>query len=374
MNLDDNLFDLIDPDINHLNVLYPDLNTGKESKYYNADAFNELDSNIINSKTNFSLLHQNIRSLHAKHDMFHTFINSFNCKFDVISFTESWLTNATKDLTYFENYNSFHSFRSDGRRGGAISTFVSDKYTCRIIDYCTVNLPYIETLFIEIKHNNTCMIIATVYKPPSSNHDVFINKLNDFITHCNHIKKDNFILCGDFNIDIMNYHNDNNALEFLNTLNSLALLPLISKPTRVTEDTATLIDNIFITNPQNYLSGILISDLSDHLPIFVILQNIISNGGPHKGHNIKYRIVNDVTMQNLYDMLHQYNFNEITNSNDCDHAVKQLSSIIDECYVATCPLKSKTISHKDLTKPWITNEIKSFINPKKLLLFFTHAG
>ena len=55
--------------------------------------------------------------------------------------------------------------------------------------------------------------------------------------------------------------------------------PHISKPTRIDSVTIseTLIDNIFsnVIHAQ-HLNGILYSDISDHLPIFVICYNVIS--------------------------------------------------------------------------------------------------
>ena len=54
--------------------------------------------------------------------------------------------------------------------------------------------------------------------------------------------------------------------------------PLINNPTRITEHTATLIDNIFTNRPENHLkSGILFTDISDHLPIFSILTDNLTN-------------------------------------------------------------------------------------------------
>ena len=45
--------------------------------------------------------------------------------------------------------------------------------------------------------------------------------------------------------------------------------PLITRPTRITSNTATLIDNIFTNHLNNYsFSGLLFTDISDHLPIF----------------------------------------------------------------------------------------------------------
>jgi hypothetical protein len=52
---------------------------------------------------------------------------------------------------------------------------------------------------------------------------------------------------------------------------SSMLLPIISKPARITSKTATLIDKIFTNSiHKTQLSGILYSDISDHLPIFLI--------------------------------------------------------------------------------------------------------
>ena len=58
-------------------------------------------------------------------------------------------------------------------------------------------------------------------------------------------------------------------LKNLLTLFSHAFIPLISNPTRLTSYSATLIDNIFTNNlSQNVLNGIVVNDLSDHLPVF----------------------------------------------------------------------------------------------------------
>ena len=78
---------------------------------------------------------------------------------------------------------------------------------------------------------------------------------------------------GDFNMNLLNYENHHPTNNFLETLYSYSLTPLITKPTRITENTATLIDNIFTNNSlsgRRHLSGILYTDISDHLPVFCI--------------------------------------------------------------------------------------------------------
>ena len=76
---------------------------------------------------------------------------------------------------------------------------------------------------------------------------------------------------GDLNIDLLKHESHNSTRNFLDMTYSLG--PLIDKPTRITDTSATLIDNIF-TNElhHNLTSGILFNDISDHLPIFALCK------------------------------------------------------------------------------------------------------
>ncbi len=64
----------------------------------------------------------------------------------------------------------------------------------------------------------------------------------------------------------------------------------LTKPTRITSQGATLIDNIFTNNMEsNAVSGVLITDISDHLPVFIIYEcKCKSNQGYNE---VKYRRV-----------------------------------------------------------------------------------
>lgn len=80
-------------------------------------------------------------------------------------------------------------------------------------------------------------------------------------------------VCGDFNIDLLNPLNQNTITEFINAMYSMSLYPSIIRPIRITTHSATLIDNIF-TNviDKKITSGLLINDLSDHLPVFATIS------------------------------------------------------------------------------------------------------
>ena len=62
--------------------------------------------------------------------------------------------------------------------------------------------------------------------------------------HTSKSKKSMFIL-GDFNINLLNTDSHKGSLEFAELMYGNGLVPLIKKPTRITEYSATLIDNIF---------------------------------------------------------------------------------------------------------------------------------
>ena len=76
---------------------------------------------------------------------------------------------------------------------------------------------------------------------------------------------------GDFNLDLLNTDLHSATNEFINALFSHFLYPLISRPTRLTSYSATLIDNIFTNNFSALCdNGLIINYLSDHLPIFTL--------------------------------------------------------------------------------------------------------
>ena len=65
--------------------------------------------------------------------------------------------------------------------------------------------------------------------------------------------------------------------EFLENILSNNFIPQITLPTRITEKTATLIDNIFTNSYKhnsNCLSGNITTYISDHLPQFLIIENL----------------------------------------------------------------------------------------------------
>ena len=97
-----------------------------------------------------------------------------------------------------------------------------------------------------------------------------IDKLSELLSIISGNGYAEIILCGDFNLDILNYDNNENTLNLLNSLTSQLLIPIITKPSRITNQTTTLIDNIFINQPNGFVSGIDLNKITD--PTIILLQ------------------------------------------------------------------------------------------------------
>ena len=104
------------------------------------------------------------------------------------------------------------------------------------------------------KNKGENIIVGTVYRPPDKNLHDFLNDLDRLLDI---VSKENKIvfLMGDWNLNIMNSSHNLTSL-FLDLLYSRMFFPLITRPTRITSHTASLV-NIFSNDPSSHsVSGL----------------------------------------------------------------------------------------------------------------------
>ena len=78
---------------------------------------------------------------------------------------------------------------------------------------------------------------------------------------------------GDFNINLLNYESHSDTNEFLNNIISHYLLPYTLHSTRVTDHSATVIDNIFSDNTDHdTYNGNILTNISDHFLQFPVIN------------------------------------------------------------------------------------------------------
>ena len=145
--------------------------------------------------------------------------------------------------------------------------------------------------------------------------------------------------------------------DFIHThsLYTNAFYPTISKPTRVTDHSATLLDNI-ITNITGYCikSGVLYNDISDNFPVFNLLQ---INSKITKKYAYIFRRMNTAkNIEKLNSELKNANWDDVFVDENPDSAYDTfliiLTSLINKCL----PLKKVKRKITDKSE-WLTKGI-----------------
>ena len=92
----------------------------------------------------------------------------------------------------------------------------------------------------------------------------------EFFNIIDYFKNKNIFLLGDFNIDLLTASLRQYSSQFYGNVVSCSLLPVFTKPSRITLNSQTKIDNILTNFPlYNCISKIVIDNISDYFPIFL---------------------------------------------------------------------------------------------------------
>ncbi|XP_028514543.1 uncharacterized protein LOC114574952, partial [Exaiptasia diaphana] len=139
----------------------------------------------------------------------------------------------------------------------------------------------IECLTIEIsKPNSKSFLVSTWYRPesPVSVFDTFENVIAKVDAEYKEI-----YLLGDTNCNFLPGANDPNAKHLRDILELYGLAQLITKPTRITASSRSLIDHC-ITNCVDKIkhSGVIHLGISDHSLVFMIRKSNSFRNGGHK--------------------------------------------------------------------------------------------
>ena len=82
-------------------------------------------------------------------------------------------------------------------------------------------------------------------------------------------------VCGDYNIDLLKVKTNKHYCEYFDEVISQGFIPKVTLPTRISEQSSTLIDNIYTSNiDERESSGILLNQISDHQMVFTIIENL----------------------------------------------------------------------------------------------------
>ena len=234
-----------------------------------------------------------------------------------------------------------------------------------IEDMSTVVNNILECITIEMcKENKKNVIISCIYRTPGSSVELFTDWMEEVFTKISH---KTIFICGDFNIDLLNPNKHKMTDDFINTLYSMNLYPKITRPTRITSHCATLIDNIFINDIINStISGLLVNDISDHLPVFMVYDNNYKTAQPAKQTEYR-RLRTEESISEFKNDVMTQNWDIILNESNINCAYDKFLKICKRLYDKYCPVKISNRKPKYKDHPWITKGLQNACKKKNTL-------
>ena len=319
-----------------------------------------LSLNIRSLKKNISNIRENIEQYH-KFDVL--CFNETNCIFDK-------LPNGMDDI----RLEGFHdpivksSFRASGKGGGLVS-FIN-KRVCESHDIqeffpnpdpangCG------EFQFIKL-HNcigtNRTLIIGNVYRSPAKrNCEPFNNLLESIVQNLNRHARKQIYIAGDFNQDLIQHDNNTQTQTLIDSMTKLSFVQIVSRPTRITETSATIIDHVYTNNIENTLScNIATLDISDHLATVTKISlgnSKIKINRRAKVEKSEYRTFNDANDYKFKELIHGETWDNVINTHDAQSQYDTFCETYTTHYNTAYPLKSqhKRRKHERANpQPWI---------------------
>ena len=327
---------------------------------------NRLTKDTIES--NFTIFHNSIRSLRRNLETLVThymYLHELKINFNIIGVTETKITNSNEfaDIPSIPGY-VFEHVPTPLACGGA--GLIIDEYLDYVILETTSNESF-QALWIEIRFPKMKNVICGIEYRQHNSPENFLKYIEEAIEKYSAAGK-NLCLLGNFNLCLQRIETCHHSHQFLLALQSCSLIPTIDKPTHVHRTSASLIDNIFVNNPdQVVVSGNLVTDVSDHFSQFCIFASTIDR--------IKQKQIKKCDFSKFYSDA----FNEELATINWNSIIERPRINVDEIFTLFYKTFNNIVNKhapiitlskrmkKQLSKPWITKGLRISIQPKHKL-------
>ena len=313
---------------------------------------------------NLVVMQLNIRSLLAHQTELRELLqimSNKNSTVDVILLCETFLASNIEKLAYIPGYHLVTNNRNNHKgRGVAILiregiTYRKNQELCYMID------KELESVYVDITAKNGRQIrIGSIYHAPNTDVKILMEHIESVSAKTGQLPNHELILGMDQNIDLLKSDEHTNTRKFLDLILDSGLWPIITRPTRITQRSATLIDNIYISKnlQRKFDSAIIVDDISDHLPLVALLrQTKITDRSPIE---FVSRRLNATKISRIHQELRTIDWNGILNSKDINVNTNQFMSEMEAIMNTEAPLQTIRISGKRCYKePWITKGIEA---------------
>ena len=233
---------------------------------YSTNGFDKTNGNV-------SIAHLNVRSLKCRDHYVLVKETVLANRFDIFTVSETWLNSTVQDLEIEIPGYFIHRLDRQNNRGGGVCAYVSRNFKVEYLSDISSTAPSgFQQLWLKIQvRNMKSFIICTAYRPPNTPLSFFNSDLIE-----------TFIYASSFNVPIYLLGDMNCRLEssdkpetkaLLNFCRSYNLSQLITKPTRVTGTTSSILDVILASDTKQVRNVMVLeSSISDHDLVYITLK------------------------------------------------------------------------------------------------------
>lgn len=311
-------------------------------------------------QSSLSICHANIRSIRGL-DKFSEISCELQGKFDIITFSETWLSNKDKSSDYsMAGYQApFRRDRADNSGYGGVMAYVSSNVGCKRRE--DLESPNFEGMWLEILAKNEKLFLLVIYRTESSTTVDFWQDLQGDIGNVRSLYNPKIMLIGDLNADPKTRHGKLLA-EFAE---SNFFTMHIKEPTRVSQNSSSVLDQILTNFPQMVSEALVCSPVSnsDHCLISTTIKFKSKNKKAYIRRMWDFKRAN---FELYRQSLSKINWNNCFESPNIDQICFEVTNHILSAATAAIPNKLVTIRPSD--KPWYTNYHRR-LHRKKLRLY-----
>ena len=146
---------------------------------------------------------------------------------------------------------------------------------------------------------------------------------------------------------------------------SFALFPLTTRATRITDSTATLIDQIWTSQVDNNVGNFIVqSDISDHYPIFSQFKQEVAKSDPK---SISKSVLSDIAVNYFHHELDQITWDDIFTLQCPNEAFTMFFKAFNIVFQRHFPFKQIRVNKKQNTSLYITPTLTKSIKEKNRL-------
>ena len=181
-------------------------------------------------------------------------------------------------------------------------------------------------------------------------------------------RTENVVVGLDHNLDFLKSAVHKSTHNFIDLNLEYDLVPTITRPTCITKTSATLIDNILVSQKccGRFESNSLIDKISDHLPTIIVLKDMYTN--KKEKVQIKSRDMCPSAINVAIRHLEGVDWTDHMKNRNYDDNVSKIHQTVIEILDEFMPETIHSVSHKKLRRePWLMSGIQTSTKKAKLL-------